>query len=401
MKQKANYLIIISVIVFLVTGGFLWAGGGQETDQEKVGSGSNGGINGSAPSSSVDKNYEGLKPPEALVQNLDGYSVATFAGGCFWCMEPPFEKLVGVAEVISGYTGGKKENPTYQEVSSGVTKHVEAVQVYYSPKVVSYEQLLQVYWRQIDPTDEGGSFVDRGYQYTTAVFYADRDEGEAAEESQKELEESGRFDGEIATRFEKAGPFYKAEEYHQDFYLKDPDRYYGYRSGSGRDQFVDRVWGDEKHVEGLVTKEERYESFDKEQRILKLDEIEYKVTQEEGTEMPFQNRYWDNKEEGLYVDIVSGEPLFSSRDKYKSGTGWPSFTRPVEPDNIVYKEDTKMSAPRVEVRSKYADSHLGHVFKDGPEPTGLRYCMNSASMRFIPVEDLEKEGYEQFRVIFE
>ena len=401
MNKKRKFFIIILVLASGAVGGFVWAGGGQETEQENSGSGSNGGMNGSARSSSVDKNYKGIQPPEALVQNLDGYSVATFAGGCFWCMEPPFEKLLGVAEVISGYTGGRKENPTYQEVSSGATKHVEAIQVYYSPDVVRYEQLLQVFWRQIDPTDSGGSFVDRGYQYTTAVFYINDDERKAAEESKKALENSGRLDGEIVTRIEKAGPFYKAEEYHQDFYLKSPDRYYGYRSGSGRDKYIERVWGDEKHIEGLVTKEERYGSFDKEQRILKLDELQYDVTQEEGTEMPFQNRYWDNKKEGIYVDIVSGEPLFSSRDKYKSDTGWPSFTRPIEPDNIVYKEDTKMSAPRVEVRSKYADSHLGHVFKDGPEPTGLRYCMNSASMRFVPVEDLEKEGYEQFRVMFE
>jgi len=132
-----------------------------------------------------------------------------------------------------------------------------------------------------------------------------------------------------------------------------------------------------------------------------LTPLQYQVTQHEGTEPPFNNQYWDNHEQGIYVDVVSGEPLFSSLDKFESGTGWPSFTKPIEPENVDTKKDFKLLVPRTEVRSTHADSHLGHVFKDGPQPTGLRYCMNSAAMRFIPVDRLEEEGYGEYLKLFE
>lgn len=169
---------------------------------------------------------------------------ATFAGGCFWCMEPPFEKLPGVVEVISGYTGGTLENPTYKEVSAGGTGHLESVEITYDPSVVTYEKLLDTFWRQINPTDSGGQFVDRGYQYTTAIFYHNEAQRLAAEESRREMDASGRFDSPIVTPVLEAGKFYRAEEYHQDYYKKNPEHYERYRRGSGRSGFLAKTWGD-------------------------------------------------------------------------------------------------------------------------------------------------------------
>ncbi len=169
---------------------------------------------------------------------------ATFAGGCFWCMESPFEKLDGVISVISGYTGGSEKNPSYKQVSSGSTGHLESVEITYDPEKVSYEKLLEVFWRQINPTDPGGQFVDRGKQYTTAIFYHNEKQKRLAEKSKEALERSGRFSGKIVTPIRKAGPFYRAEEYHQDYYKVNPLRYRFYRYNSGRDQYLKRVWGD-------------------------------------------------------------------------------------------------------------------------------------------------------------
>jgi len=234
----------------------------------------------------------------AVDEEHSGLPRATFAGGCFWCVEADFEKVNGVVEAISGYTGGRTDNPSYEEVSSGKTGHMEAVQIIYDPAKISYEQLLDFFWKHIDPTDLGGQFVDRGEQYGSVIFYHDEGQRAAAEESKRKLESSGRFDKPIATEIVPFSKFYSAEEYHQGYSKKNPVRYQYYRFMSGRDQFITKAWGKDMEIaqsESETAKsgmhEVKYLKPDDETLRKKLTDMQYRVTQKEGTEPPFKNEY--------------------------------------------------------------------------------------------------------------
>lgn len=353
-------------------------------------------------------------------EELVTYKRAYFAGGCFWCTESDLQKATGVVEVVSGYAGGDVINPTYSDVTSEKSGHRETVEIYYDEKLTNYRNLVRYYLMHIDPTDAGGQFYDRGESYQAVIFYDSLEDRLVAEEAIQELSEAKVFDTPVAVKVLPYRNFYTAEEYHQNYAEENTIKYCAYRESSGRDTFLKKYFGT-KSWEELVGKKVSMEKDEPRQVTLeqstipqhldfsrfvkpsdvelkaKLTNIQYDVTQKGGTEKPFQNAYNENHGAGIYVDIISGEPLYSSTDKYDSGTGWPSFVKPIDSRYIVEKVDKGFFGDRTEIRSRYGDNHLGHVFTDGPsERGGMRYCMNSAALRFVPRENMEKEGYGDY-----
>jgi len=350
------------------------------------------------------RNEGGAYAPKNTAGAQQGYKTITLAGGCFWCTEAYFQEHEGVIDAVSGYAGSNESAATYIQVSRGDTGLREAVQVTYDPSVVSTEQILDVYWAHIDPTDEEGQFADRGFHYTTAIFFHDEEQRRVAEDSRSRLMTSGLFSDSIATVIEPSKGFFKAEDYHQDYYKKAAAHYERYKQGSGRADFVEETWAKDAAIAFLSSEpapRKDYDYTDEEiaEMLKNLDPLAYHVVADNGTETPFFNKYWDNKADGIYVDVVTGKPLFSSTHKYDSGTGWPSFWRTVDDDSVTLHEDNTLSVTRTEVRSDAG--HVGHVFDDGPiEQGGRRFCTNSASLLFVPKEEMREKGYEEYLYLF-
>lgn len=341
------------------------------------------------------------------------YETITLAGGCFWCTEAYFQEEEGIIDAVSGYAGGEESTASYLAVVTGTTKHREAVQVTYDPSIISMENVLDIYWSHIDPTNTEGQFADKGFQYTSAIFYQNEEQESIARDAKMRLEKSGVFTRPIATEILPFTSFFRAEEYHQDYYKKASDHYERYKKGSGRAGFVEETWAKDAAIQFLqseqteidnktdVSKKNEYNYTEEEiaELLKNLDPLAYHVVAEAGTESPFNNAYWDNKADGIYVDKVTGKPLFSSTHKYDSGTGWPSFWRTIDDDSVTMHEDNSLSTTRTEIRSDAG--HVGHVFEDGPaEEGGRRFCTNSASLRFIPKEDMLGEGYAAYLYLF-
>lgn len=317
-------------------------------------------------------------PNLGVTFNTDNLRDIYLAGGCFWGVEAYMARIYGVYDVTSGYANGNTTEPSYQDVLSG-SGHAEAVHVRYDPDLVDLETLLDMFFVVVDPTSLNKQGNDVGTSYRSGIYYTDPTDLVTIDQIIAELNEA--YSKDIVVEVEALDGYYLAEDYHQDYLEKNPNGYCHIE--------FDAI--DEQEVPEATS---MYSKPSDDVIESRLTELQYHVTQEDGTERAFDNDYWDNKAAGIYVDIVSGEPLFSSSAKYVSGTGWPSFYEPISAEFIQLEEDNKLFVTRTEVRSTYGDSHLGHVFNDGPEEHGgLRYCMNSASMKFIPYEAMEAEGY--------
>ncbi len=354
------------------------------------------------------------------------YQEIILAGGCFWCTESEYNHLEGVVSAVSGYTDTAKSykagtGPSYADVSSKIVRAREAVQVIYDPTIVPTSKILELYFRHINPVDDGGQFGDRGYQYSPAIYYLTTEQRDGAVALIKKIDATKKFDKPVVVEVLAYSNFYPAEEYHQDYKDKNAVRYNLYREGSGRNAYTRETWADTspyvKELFGDIKKAtiinnqtttknmpttipaswKNFTQAIKEERLKTLTSLQFNVTQKEGTESPHTNDAHTSQDRGIYVDVVSGEPLFSSNDKYDSGTGWPSFVKPLSDNVVTLHVDNGVFSTRTEVRSKIADSHLGHVFDDGPgDRGGKRYCMNGAALTFIPFEAMEKEGYREY-----
>jgi peptide methionine sulfoxide reductase msrA/msrB len=311
------------------------------------------------------------------------YREIWLAGGCFWGLEAYLDKLNGVITTNVGYANGNTENPTYEQVCHNNTGHAETVYVQYDPKRIDLATLITYFFKVVDPTSLNRQGNDRGVQYRSGIFFKDTTDKAVIE--QAIADEQKKYSARIVTEVKPLLNYYIAEEYHQKYLAKNPNGYC----------HIDLSSLDKDPMAKANSR--TYSKPDREEIRKKLTDKQYQVTQEEGTEAPFDNEYWNNHEDGIYVDVVTGEPLFSSKDKYDSGTGWPSFTQPISPEAVINKKDKSLFMERVEARSRIGETHLGHIFEDGPkEKGGLRYCMNSASLRFIPFSKMEEQGYRKY-----
>lgn len=318
-------------------------------------------------------------------RTAENSKVIYFAGGCFWGTEHFFKQVRGVVETEVGYANGHTENPTYEEVCRTNTGFAETVRVEYNPEEVSLDLLLELFFLTINPTTLNKQGNDIGTQYRTGIYHIDESDVPTIQAALSLLAQ--KYTKPIVVEQEVLRNFYPAEAYHQDYLDQNPKGYCHIEPG---------LFTMAKNA-NLQPKQLSFERKDDAELERMLTPIQYAVTQRNATERAFDNDYWDEYRAGLYVDITTGEPLFVSTDKFDSGCGWPSFSKPISKSSIEEKIDRSHGMTRVEVRSKTGDAHLGHVFNDGPtDKGGLRYCINSAALRFIPKDKMKAEGYGDY-----